>query len=165
MARNEHRPYEMELGRLDDIVGYVQCIAQDRPKYWAMQSLLGGFEKALCGELAYCLNQKRMKRVSNCRELWRLEYKIGESPRMDIARIESTDHKTPSSIMIADIVEMKVAHYAYVSGKAKKKYERNVAKHLVNSMTADFEKYKQAIPNCKKRQICLEMVFCLKLDQ
>lgn len=149
MARNKPTAKSQGLTRLDEIVGYVKCIAEDRRDYWAMQSLLGGFEKAFCAELAYCLNQNRIKGVSNCTQLWRLEYKIDESPRMDIAQIKSIGPEASSSIRIADIIEMKVAHYAYMSGEAKGTYERNVAKHLVDSMAADFNKYTPVIPNCK----------------
>jgi len=127
--------------RLDEIVGYVQNIATYRRDYWAMQSLLGGFEMTLCGELAYLLNGEELKAWQSIdnRRIWRSEYKRMKSPRIDIARIVNEDGRK-NSFRIDEAIEIKVAHLCYGSKLSER--INNVGRYLIKHMEEDIEKYK-----------------------
>lgn len=126
--------------RLDEIVGYVQNIATSRRDYWAMQSLLGGFEKALCCELAYLLNGEELKAWQSLdnRRIWRLEYKRNKSRRIDIARIVNVGRKN-NSFRIDEAIEIKVAHLCYDSKLSER--INNVGRYLIVGMMNDLVKY------------------------
>ncbi len=124
----------------NDVIARIKAIALERGSFWAEQGIQGGFELALCAEIAAVLN-----RESDDLHFWRTGYTVKDakgSKQVDIVLLENVMGVWQPVIG----VEMKVHHLTYGVSKTALKSGKYEACGLIESMNRDAQKTVGVVP-------------------